>query len=69
MSAKTIQITLSGPWFNDPNDANRINKRFRVERIKNSTEFMPSSFLDEPAVRQLCMRHTYDVTLVPVPTR
>lgn len=58
---KTKTITVSPGWTIG-------DKPFRVEKITDSTEFMPNDMLSKDTVDHLCAKRDWKVTIVRAPS-
>jgi hypothetical protein len=61
MKIKTM--TVSHPWtvLGDP------TKTFKIEKLTDTTEFAPGSFLSKKEVDELCVARDWKVTIVAAP--
>lgn len=62
MPTKTKTIHITSGWVN-PRSTDGNPRKYRVERITDSTDFAPGEFLDKKAVDDLCAAPTWKVTI------
>lgn len=72
MTQKTKTISLThGYWDEDIRDLNergkQANRIYKVERITDSTEFLPGQLLKKKQVDELCSSKEWKVTVTAKP--